>query len=183
MYLLLYVLLYTGLISLYTHTWVHFESIFLPYTEVKRMESIPVYGFFEIYPPNSFLSRIVRRILRFIIKTHVKQKLVEISSIISMVEVRKYSIDLVFPDLMGYDLSYMFMWRLVAKFVEKGYDVVKFHSRYHAPEDTYPLECVQLIGYDKIVNITWYFNNVNGHVIIELDEIKELQNYSKEKLY
>jgi len=113
---------------------------------------------------------------------------VEISSIISMVEVRKYSIDLVFPDLMGYDLSYMFMWRLVAKLVEKGYDVVKFHSRSDALENSYPLEWVQLVGYDKVVNITWYFNNVNGHVVIELDEIKELQSYSedhdsREKLY
>jgi len=142
------------------------------------VESIDV-DVYRIPNADSILTRIIDKVLWFIIKIRMRRKLAEISSIISMPQVKKYYIDLRFPSLMGYGLSYVFTWRLVAKLVEKGFDVVKFHSRLDDPEDTYPREKIELAGHGKKVDILWYFK-INGHVIVELDEIQPLEDRSPE---
>ena len=133
------------------------------------MDRVVVYRFFEFYPFNSLLSRIMWRIMRFIIRFRVMLKFREVVSIVSLPEVRKYSIDLVFPGLIGHDLSYVFAWKLVSSLVEKGYDVLEF--RYNDLEYSTPLQVIRLVGYDKVIVITWYFE-VNGHVSIEVDELE-----------
>jgi len=138
------------------------------------VESIDV-DVYRIPNVNSIITRIINKVLRFIIKIRMRRKLAEISSIITMPQVKKYYIDLRFPGLMGYGLSYVFTWRLVAKLVEKGFDVVKFHSRLDDPEDTYPREKIELAGHGKRVIILWQFK-VNGHVVVEVEDTYQLQD-------